>query len=124
MLDAARFDPSDGYNLLRIACGAFFVPHAAVKVFEREFSLGFFVKAGFPRPTWWLVTALAYEIAVSLALILGIATRPAAILAAAYLVVAGFACYRVSGGRWYWNFGGPEFCAFWAIACAVVAMSG
>lgn len=122
MLAAASFDPTDGYNVLRIACGAFFIPHAAGKLREREFSLGFFVKAGFPHPAWWLYAALAIESLVAAGLILDVYARYAAIVGAAFLAVAGAASYRVSGGRWYWNFGGAEYCVFWAIACAVVAM--
>lgn len=123
MLDAASFDPTHGPNLLRIACGAFFIPHAVGKIAEREFTLGFFVKAGFARPGWWLTAALAIETVVATCLILDIATRAAAIVAAAFLAVAAAATWRVSGRRWYWNFGGPEYCVFWAIACAVVAMA-
>lgn len=122
MLDAASFDPSNGQNLLRVACGAFFVPHAIGKIAEREFTLGFFVKAGFPRPEWWLTAALAIESMVAACLVLDIATRAAAIVAASFLAVAAVATWRVSGRRWYWNFGGPEYCVFWALACVVVAM--
>ena len=54
----------------------------------------------------------------------GIYTRHAAILGAIFLAVAAMACYRVSGRRWYWNFGGAEFCVFWGICCVIVAMHG
>lgn len=119
---AGAFDLTDGFNLLRIACGAFFIPHAVGKLREREFSLGFFVKAGFPHPQLWLYAALAIEALVATGLILDVQARYAALLAAAFLAVAALAVYRVSGRRWYWNFGGAEFCVFWAICCLVVAM--
>lgn len=123
-MPASTFDLTDGMNVLRIACGAFFIPHAVGKLREREFSLGFFVKAGFPRPLAWLYAALAIEALAAAGLILGVYPRYAALLAAVFLVVAALACYRVSGKRWYWNFGGAEFCVFWAIACVVVAIRG
>ncbi len=124
MLDPGRFDLSNEFNLLRIACGAFFVPHSIAKITEWEFSLDFFAKAGFPKPVVWQYLALAFEAALAAALILGLQLRIAGILGAAFLTIAAVACYRVSGRRWYWNFGGAEYCTFWALCCVIVAMHG
>ena len=95
----------------------------SIQAMPDDWLAGFFVKAGFARPGWWLTAALAIETVVATCLILDLATRAAAIVAAAFLAVAAAATWRVSGRRWYWNFGGPEYCVFWAIACAVVAMA-
>ena len=65
-----------------------------------------------------------FEAVVASCLILGIYTRYAAILGAIFLTVAAMACYRVSGRRWYWTFGGAEYCVFWGICCVIVAMHG
>lgn len=118
------FDLADPFTLLRIVCGAFFIPHSVGKISEWEFSVGFFTKAGFPRPAWWTVAALIFEALVAACLLLGVFIRPAAILGAAFLAVAALACYRVSGRRWYWNFGGAEYCSFWALCCVIVAVHG
>ena len=124
MLDASRFDLSEPLNLLRIMCGAFFIPHSVAKISEWDFAVGFFTKAGFPRPEAWTVAALVFEAVIAACLVLGVGTRSAAVLGAAFLAVAALACYRVSGRRWYWNFGGAEFCTFWALCCVLVAMRG
>jgi putative oxidoreductase len=119
-LDA--FDPTNGFNILRVACGAFFVPHIVGKYKEREFTLGFFSKAGFHPPETFIWLALALECVIATALILDVMTTAAALVAAAFLLVAAAAVWRVSGGRWFWNLGGYEYTVFWAIACLVVAL--
>ena len=124
MLDTGRFDLTNEFNLLRIICGAFFIPHSVGKIIEWKFSVGFFAKAGFAGPEWWTRAALLFEAVVASCLILGIYTRYAALLGAIFLAVAAMACYRVSGRRWYWNFGGAEYCVFWGICCVIVAMHG
>ena len=124
MIDPGRFDLGEPFNLLRIICGAFFIPHSVGKITEWEFSVGFFTKAGFPKPRAWTMAALGIEAVIAACLVLGVFTRPAALLGAVFLAVAALACYRVSGRRWYWNFGGAEFCTFWAICCVIVAMHG
>jgi putative oxidoreductase len=124
MLDWAKFDLTEPFNLLRIVCGAFFIPHSVGKVSEWDFSVGFFTKAGFPRPAMWTVVALMLEALVAACLIFGVLTRYAASVGAIFLAVAALATYRVSGQRWYWNFGGAEYCTFWAICCAIVALHG
>ena len=116
------FDLADPFSLLRIICGAFFIPHSVGKISEWKFSVGFFTKAGFPKPAWWTVAALIFEAVIATCLLFDVLTRPAAMLGAAFLTVAALACYRVSGRRWYWNFGGAEFCTFWALCCVIVAL--
>jgi putative oxidoreductase len=124
MPEFGRFDLTEPFNLLRIVCGAFFIPHSIGKISEWEFSVGFFSKAGFPQPAWWTRAALLLEAVLALCLIFGLYTRHAAILGAIFLAVAALATYRVSGQRWYWNFGGAEYCTFWAICCLIVALHG
>ena len=55
-------------------------------------------------------------------LILGIYTRPVAVLTGLFLLVASWASWRVSAGKWMWNFGGAEYPLFWAVCCFVVAL--
>ncbi len=117
-----KFNLLNGLNILRIMCGAFFIPHIFGKYIEREFTIGFFKKAGFHPPERYIYIALSAETVISIALIFGIYTRYAALAAIAFLAVATVAVYRVSNGKWFWNLGGYEYLIFWMLACLVVAM--
>lgn len=123
MLIAENFNLLNEFNILRIICGAFFIPHVYAKLFVPE-ALGFFVAAKFKPPAVWMSIALAIETVLAICLILGIYTNYAASVAAIHMGVAGAAVYRVTGGKWLWNIGGYEYCLFWAICCVVVAMHG
>jgi putative oxidoreductase len=118
-----NFDLLDGFNILRVICGAFFIPHIYAKFFVPE-ALGFFVAAKFRPPAFWMYVACVIELVLAVGLILGILTTYVAAVAAIHLGVAAAAVYRVSGGKWLWNIGGCEYCVFWAICCVVVAMHG
>ena len=117
-----KFNLLNEFNILRIICGAFFVPHIYAKYFVPE-ALGFFVAAKFKPPKFWLLVACAVEVVLAVGLILGIYTTIVAWVAAFHLGVATIAVYRVTG-KWLWNIGGCEYCLFWAICCVVVAMHG
>ena len=119
---ADKFNLLNEFNILRIICGAFFIPHIYAKYFVPE-ALGFFVAAKFKPPKFWLYTACVVEVVLALGLILGIYTNIVAWVAALHLAVAAIAVYRVTG-KWLWNIGGFEYCLFWAICCVVVAMHG
>jgi putative oxidoreductase len=71
----------------------------------------------------WLYAAFAIEIVVSVCLVLGLYVVYVAPLAGAFLLVAAWASWKISAGKWIWNFGGAEYPLFWAIACFVVAMA-
>jgi len=118
-----NFDLTNGFNILRISCGAFFIPHIYAKFFVPE-ALGFWVAAKFKPPATWMYIACVIETALAIGLILGIYPRYVGALAAIHLAVATIAVYRVTGGKWLWNIGGCEYTLFWAICCAVVAMPG
>ena len=116
------FDLTQGVNLLRILCGAFLIPHLVVKFKSQEFVKGFMHKAGLNPPVAWLYGAFAVETVASIGLILDLYTFYAALLAGVFLAVAAWASWRVSEGKWMWNFGGAEYPLFWAICCFVVAI--
>ena len=119
---AASFDLTDGANVLRILCGLFLIPHLVVKFKNQDFVKGFMAKAGLNPPIAWLYGAFAIEIVATIGLVLDIWTVYAAVLAGVFLLVAAWASYRVSQGKWMWNFGGAEYPLFWAICCFVVAI--
>ena len=117
-----NFDLTNGFNILRIICGAFLLPHLYAKATAFNFMLGIYKEWRLEPPKAWLVGSLTTEVICAPLLILGIYTRYAAILAAIFLFVASWAAWRYSKGEWLWNIGGCEYPFFWAICCIVVAM--
>jgi putative oxidoreductase len=121
-----NFDLTNGYNILRIICGAFLFPHVAGKFAAGAVSAGtagFFAKAGFHPPEAWVLIAAAAETAAGVALVLGICTRFAALGATVLLLFAVYALQVVKGFGWTWNTGGYEYPIFWAITSLTVAMN-
>ena len=118
---AHDFDLSNEFNILRLICGLFFIPHIYAKFFVPE-ALGFFVAAKFRPPAAWMYTACIIETVLAIALIFAILPFYAGAIAFLHLLVAAAAVWRVTKGRWLWNIGGYEYCLFWAICCLVVAM--
>jgi len=118
---AQTFDLTDGANVLRILCGLFLIPHLFVKFRNQDFVKGFMAKAGLNPPVAWLYGAFAIEIVTSIGLVFGLYTRYVALLAAGFLLVASWASWKTSEGKWMWNFGGAEYPLFWAVCCLVVA---
>jgi putative oxidoreductase len=121
ILSAQSFDLTNGANVLRIICGLFLIPHLFVKFRNQDFVKGFMEKAGLRPPIAWLYASFAVEIITSIGLVLDLYTRYVAVLAGVFLIVASWASWRVSEGKWMWNFGGAEYPLFWAICCFVVA---
>ena len=124
-IKAENFDLTDGWNVLRIMCGAFMFPHVAGKFVAGGLSaatVGFFAKAGFHPPEFWVYLAAAAETLSGICLILGICTRYAALGAAAVLGIAVYALQVVKGFGWTWNTGGYEYPVFWALVSLMVAV--
>lgn len=119
---AQSFDLTNGVNVLRLLCGLFLVPHLIVKFRNQDFVKGFMTQAGLKPPTAWLYAAFAIEIVAGAGLIFDIYTAYAAVLAGVFLIVAAWASWMVSEGKWMWNFGGAEYPLFWAISCFALAM--
>jgi putative oxidoreductase len=120
---AQNFNLFNEFNILRIICGLFFIPHIYAKFFVPE-ALGFFKAAGFKPPEKWMYLSCVIEIVLAAGLILGIYTAYVGAIAAIHLLVAAAAVWKVTNGKWLWNIGGYEYCVFWAISCLVVAMHG
>jgi putative oxidoreductase len=121
----ANFDLTKTHNVLRIMVGALMIPHAASKFAGFALNpgtVGFFAKAGMQPAEFMVGFAAASEIAVAIALILGICTRFAGLGAAAILAIASYAVVAVKGFGWTWNTGGIEFNVVWAILGLLVAM--
>jgi len=121
---ASAFDLTNGAVVLRLICALFFFPHLYFKIVGNPPpALGFFVKAGFKPPVFYMRVAMVVETIAALGLLLAIYTQWAALLAAAYLAIAAVGvCFFNRSLTWLWNLGGMEYCVFWAIACLAVAM--
>ncbi len=70
---ADKFNLLNEFNILRIICGAFFIPHIVGKITVPA-TLDFFVAAGFKPPKTWMYIAGTIETALAVCLILGIYT--------------------------------------------------
>ena len=116
----ANFNLLNEFNILRLICGLFMIPHIYGKFYVPA-ALGFFVAAGFKPPKFWMYLAGAIEVVLAIGLIFGIYTTICAAIMTAHLLVAAVGVYKVTG-KWLWNIGGFEFCLFWAICCWIVAM--
>jgi putative oxidoreductase len=117
-----NFDLTNEFNILRLICGLFFIPHIYAKFFVPA-ALGFFVAAKFKPPAFWMYVSCVIETVLAIGLIFGIYTTYVAAIACIHLLVAAGAVWKVTG-KWLWNIGGYEYCVFWAICCLVVAMHG
>jgi len=117
---ADKFNLLNAFNLLRIICGAFFIPHIIGKITVPA-TLEFFVAAGFRPPAVWMYIAGAIETVLTIGLVFGILTPYVAAIAVIHLLVAAAATYKVKR-CWIWVIGGVEYCIFWALCCLVVAM--
>jgi uncharacterized membrane protein YphA (DoxX/SURF4 family) len=114
------FDLSNEFNILRIICALFFIPHIIAK-FTVPQALQFYVDVGFKPPAFWMYLAGAIETVLTIGLFFGIYTEFVGAIAFIHLLVAAAATYKLTR-KWIWVIGGIEFCIFWAICCLVVAM--
>jgi putative oxidoreductase len=124
-IKASSFDLTKGSNILRLICGACFLPHIPGKFIDGAFNpatLGFFAKAGMSPPEFWVGLAATSEFLVGMFLLLGLCTRFAALGGTALLLIAVYSLQVVKGFAWNWTTGGYEYPVFWGITCAVVAM--
>jgi putative oxidoreductase len=117
-----NFDVTNEFNILRIICGLFLVPHLYAKATNLELMEKVYTDFRLYPPRAWIFSCMAMEVIGSIGLVFAIYTRYVALLIAAFLFVAAWAVWRYSQGKWLWNIGGYEYPVFWAICCIVVAM--
>ena len=119
---ADKFNLLDGFNVLRIVCAVFFIPHLVGK-FTVPAVLKFYVDVGFDPPKAWMYFSAVVEAFLTVTLLFGIYTRYAAIIAFIHLSVAAAAQYKLTR-CWTWVIGGIEYCTFWALCCLALAIHG
>ncbi len=115
-----KFNLLNEFNILRIICALFFIPHIVGKITVPA-TLEFFVKAGFKPAALWMYIAGGIETLLCVCLFFDIYTQYVGVIASIHLLVAATATYKVTKS-WIWVIGGVEYCIFWAICCLVVAM--
>jgi putative oxidoreductase len=118
------FDLNNEFNILRIACGVFLLPHFYAKASNLPRAYELYRDFRLYPPQAWVFTAITIEIVASIGLVFDLYVRYAALLACAFLLAAAVTIWRYSKGKWLWNIGGCEYCLFWAICCLVLAMHG
>jgi len=123
-LTASQTNLTDhGIALLRVTSGGLLLTHGLIKVlvFTPAGTAGFFESIGFPGVLAYPV--MAGEIVLGAALVLGLMTRLAALLALPILL--GAIIPHAGNGFTFSNPGGGwEFPVFWTVALAVQAMLG
>ena len=119
-----NFDLTNEFNILRLICGLFLLPHCYAKLSNLELTYKIYTDFRL-YPQWaWIYSCIAIEIVCAAGMVFAIETRYVAILEGVFLSVAAWAVWRFSQGKWLWNIGGYEYCVFWAICCFVVAIHG
>lgn len=113
--------PIEPQTALRILCGAWFVPHAVLKLINADKAQATFAQVGFRPGPLFLYITVAVEIVAAIGLCTGWFPRIGAALGIFVLAGAAYAVLRMNGWAWRWNRQGVEFMLFWAIACAVSA---
>ena len=113
--------------LLRIAVGAFLIPHGAMKLagwFGADLAgeRGVFNQAGLRPADVWISVIGIIQLVGGMLLVLGLFTRPIALTQTVVLI--GTAVYWTRRGGWFWNRGGMEYSLFWALAAFVVFCHG
>ena len=116
-----NFDFTRGDPIVRIIAGIFLIPHIYSKLVGSG-TVGFFKAAGFKPPAFWMYVASAIEASVAVSFLSNTYVRYFGVLGAVHLLIAGAAVHRVNKGEWLWNFGGYEYCVFWAACCLAVAI--
>jgi putative oxidoreductase len=117
------FDPTNEFNILRLICGLFLLPHFYAKASDLELTYKIYDDVRLYPIKVWVLSCIVIEI-VCANMMFAIHTRYVALIEATFLFVAAWAVWRYSKGKWLWQTGGYEYCLFWAICCVVVAMHG
>jgi putative oxidoreductase len=123
---ASSFDLTESHNVVRILAGFMMLPHAASKFAAGGLNPGtvaFFAKAGLQPAEFMVAFAATAEIVGGVCLLLGLATRWAALGVAAIMGLTVVALLNVGAFKWLWNFGGIEYNVFWGLTALAVAVT-
>jgi len=121
---AALVEPA--YALLRVIAGGFLVPHGMWKLFgvtgDQAAMVQFFASIGL-QPAMPLTIAVGLvEFIGGILIVIGLATRPAAL--AATITTGTAALYFHLPNGFYVDNGGTEFASLWAVVLLFIAVRG
>ena len=112
----------DPVRLLSIICGLMFIPHSVAKFTARQAVEKVFQTTGFRPVRFFVFLSLAIEMVATAGLLVNVMQPYSSWLGALFMVSAGAACYKISGGKWNWSLGGCELHAFWTLCMVIVAL--
>lgn len=121
-----NFDLTESQNAVRMLAGAMLLPHALGKFSGGGLNpgtIGFFDTVGLQPASLMVGLAATAEIVGGVCLILGLATRWAALGVAAVMALTIFALVRAVGFHWFWGDGGVEYSLFWGLTALAVAVT-
>jgi putative oxidoreductase len=122
-----NMDPSiaaDPIRLLSILCGLMFIPHSVAKFTARQAVERVFESAGLRPVPFFVFLSLIIELIATIGLVFGVLQPYASWLGAIFMLSAGAASYKISGGKWNWSLGGCELHVFWALCMIIVGVYG
>src|SRR5467141_1007910 len=131
ILRAAReSSPNDAaLTFIRVYVGLMFVPHFGSHILGGPFQFNiytlYFTSLGLHLPAAQVLLAGSVELITAIGLVLGLFTRPVALLGSVYLLMS-----MLWGGHFHIGYvwalpeGGYEFGVFWAVMIAVFAVLG
>ncbi|HYR37085.1 MAG TPA: DoxX family protein, partial [Burkholderiales bacterium] len=116
-------------TFIRVYVGLMFVPHFGSHVLGGPFQFNiytlYFASLGLPLPAAQVLLAGSVELITAIGLVLGLLTRPIALLGSVYLLLSMLwgGHFRI-GYVWALPEGGYEFGVFWAVMVALFAVTG
>ena len=119
-----NFDLTNEFNILRLTCGLFLLPHFFAKITNLELTYKIYDDFRHYPVKLWVFSCSVIEAVCAIGMVFAIYTRYVAAVEAAFLCVAAWSVWRYSQGKYLWHAGGFEYCVFWAICCIVVAVHG
>jgi putative oxidoreductase len=114
--------PGDPIRLLSILCGLMFIPHSVAKFTARQAVDKVFESAGLRPVAFFVILSLIIEVIATIGLVFNVLQPYASWLGAMFMLSAGAASYKISGGKWNWSLGGCELHVFWALCMVIVAV--
>ncbi|HEX4798708.1 MAG TPA: DoxX family protein [Burkholderiales bacterium] len=114
-----------GYAFLRVCTGAILIPHGAQKLFSggaAALADKTLAAWGLPAPLVWAYGIGVLEFLGGALLVLGLLTRPVALLLAVELLVFIFGVHVDKG--WLWNRGGVQYPLFLLGLCLAFLFRG
>jgi putative oxidoreductase len=116
-------------TFIRIYVGLMFVPHFGSHILGGPFQFNiytlYFASLGLHMPAMQVVLAGSVELIAAIGLVLGLFTRPVALLGSVYLLMSMlWGGHFQIGYVWALPDGGYEFGVFWAVMIAVFAVVG